>query len=201
MMRFLFLAPLFYELRISVVLSALQNQKGNTETEKYGGSFHERLSRMEAIVLADNALNERLSNLENEIKRIGEENKLLRDVVKNQDYSLKHLADEIRELQSDNGELKRFCKETYGRMISRIEDESYQNILLANEPQARNTTEIINPLRLNIIKGRTKRKYKVASPLDQDARNRNRLGDNDLFQPRQTSKGLLPYIPACDERA
>ncbi|KAL3891950.1 hypothetical protein ACJMK2_004192 [Sinanodonta woodiana] len=101
----LYLAPIVCVLGIYVVHSALPPQeKENAKTDMNDESLHDRLSKIEEIVLGDGDFKKRLHTLEIQFKRIEEENKSLRDVVRNQDSSLKQLRTEIQNLRSDNNQ-------------------------------------------------------------------------------------------------
>ncbi|KAL3892082.1 hypothetical protein ACJMK2_004319 [Sinanodonta woodiana] len=178
----LYLAPIVCVLGIYVVHAALPPQvNGNANTDKNDKSLHERLSKIEEIVLGDSDFKKRLHTLEIEFKRIEEENKSLRDVVKNQDSSLKQLRKEIQNLRSDNVELDRFCKENFIRYIPFKEDTGHQHVLLPNQPDTNYTTES-GGQKMNINPGGTEGNINV----DHYTGNMNLHGENLLLHPLHT---------------
>ncbi|KAK3580243.1 hypothetical protein CHS0354_012770 [Potamilus streckersoni] len=168
-------------------------QGSNSETDKYGESLQERLSRIEAIILADGTLIQRFDALQKEIQRVGEENKLLREVVEKQDSTLNELKVEIKKLQSDNIKLERVCKETFMNIISTEEDENPKPFLVETRQQVNETTQDNRQMVKN-IEGRIEGKYYDFSPTIQDTKPINHLMNTDFIPQRHIRQSEVEQV-------
>ncbi|KAK3580252.1 hypothetical protein CHS0354_012780 [Potamilus streckersoni] len=183
MNMFLFAVSLLGVIGVVITHSALRPQDDDGETSNYGGSLHERLSRIEAIMHSDDILRKRLGALEEEIKRVGYENMFLRDAMKKQDSTLKELTIEIKKLQSDNIKLERFCKESFMDIRLTEKEENQKPAFVQKHPKTNNMTQD-NWQMVKINAGRIEGKYDNVSQKSLDTETGNDL-ENTGFIPQR----------------
>ncbi|KAK3580245.1 hypothetical protein CHS0354_012772 [Potamilus streckersoni] len=129
-------------------------------------------------MVADDTLSGRLSVLEKEIKRVEEENKLLRDAMESQGSLLKELTAEIRKFHYHNIELGKCCKETSSHLTSTDEAAGPEQGFSEQDLQANHIMHSDEPMWTK-TNDRTEESYQ-SEPKANNTRNTNYLLESNL---------------------